>query len=169
MTDDDEDRRRLFRKGRDRMFRAFYTSAILGCGSMLVILFIIGGLSVAVGTAIGSGFLLIGAGGQAFNEMARFREVRSSLFPEGYMHGVRLQLLSSYAPFRATRKKYRQAFLEMRDSGRAMRRKLSESEQQRLALAMFEAMTKARNWIIILGGSAILLAASIRACIGLRA
>lgn len=141
---------------------------IFGFGSVAIVFFIIlpDGLSVAGGTAAGSGVLFIGTGAQALNEMVRFRTLRKLMYPEGFMRTLRWSMLSSYTFFRTTREKYRQRYLEAMRSGSAMRRKLQPDEQEKLLSDMWEAMTKARNWIIILGGSAILFAASIRACVG---
>lgn len=120
---------------------------------------------VPIATAVASGLVLVGSWGQAAREWRRSRRIRAKLFPleTGRTYSLAMKSLS---PIKARRERYmkelQKAFDDAHRRGRAMPRDQLAANVAEVA----DSLQSARNWVFILCGSALLMAASIRDSIG---
>jgi hypothetical protein len=123
---------------------------------------------VPIVLAGGSFLVLFGSAGQAIDELGRYEQALHNVAgAAGFFRGMGRDVVMSFAPRRTRR---RRAYQELKDqrSVQLEERLANMSAEQRQVIdeQVMSAALKARNWLIVVGGSAILLIASIKAAVG---
>jgi hypothetical protein len=134
--------------------------AVIAGGAVLINAIFTDKISVSMATAIGSGVVLAGSCGQAIDELSRAKKAWRYAHPVNYF--TLLQFASQrYLSNEAGKERAKQAIADSKERNRQTHRQIPHDVKCEFIQDLADATRKARNWLIIVGGSCFVLLASI--------